>query len=79
MPHEEVLFWKQTQVDNANKHGILLDMVQVLTDLDLIISKSYICSDGGWFMDERGDVLLLQHHHSIFLIPSHNHTIVLWK
>lgn len=26
-------------------------MVQVLTDLDLIISKSYISSDGGWFMD----------------------------
>ncbi|KAL5710354.1 hypothetical protein ACHQM5_020927 [Ranunculus cassubicifolius] len=39
------------KVDSANKHGILLDMVQVLTDLDLIISKSYICSDGGWFMD----------------------------
>ncbi|XP_059671022.1 ACT domain-containing protein ACR1-like [Cornus florida] len=39
------------KVDSANKHGILLDMVQVLTDLDLVISKSYICSDGGWFMD----------------------------
>nr|XP_016463719.1 PREDICTED: ACT domain-containing protein ACR1-like isoform X2 [Nicotiana tabacum] len=26
-------------------------MVQVLTDLDLVISKSYICSDGGWLMD----------------------------
>ncbi|XP_047312035.1 ACT domain-containing protein ACR1 [Impatiens glandulifera] len=26
-------------------------MVQVLTDVDLVISKSYICSDGGWFMD----------------------------
>ncbi|KAL5706689.1 hypothetical protein ACHQM5_024823 [Ranunculus cassubicifolius] len=39
------------KVDSANKHGILLNMVQVLTDLDLIISKSYICSDGGWFMD----------------------------
>ncbi|XP_050365286.1 ACT domain-containing protein ACR1 isoform X2 [Argentina anserina] len=26
-------------------------MVQVLTDLDLVISKSYISSDGGWFMD----------------------------
>ncbi|KAA8522579.1 hypothetical protein F0562_013060 [Nyssa sinensis] len=39
------------KVDSANKHGILLEMVQVLTDLDLVISKSYICSDGGWFMD----------------------------
>lgn len=39
------------QVDSANKHGILLEMVQVLTDLDLVISKSYISSDGGWFMD----------------------------
>ncbi|KAM1480324.1 hypothetical protein ACFX2I_027485 [Malus domestica] len=39
------------KVDSANKHGILLEMVQVLTDLDLLISKSYISSDGGWFMD----------------------------
>lgn len=39
------------QVDSANKHGILLEMVQVLTDLDLVISKSFISSDGGWFMD----------------------------
>lgn len=38
-------------MDSANKHGILLEMVQVLTDLDLVISKSYISSDGGWFMD----------------------------
>ncbi|XP_019444938.1 PREDICTED: ACT domain-containing protein ACR1 isoform X2 [Lupinus angustifolius] len=39
------------KVDSANKNGILLDMVQVLTDLDLNISRSYISSDGGWFMD----------------------------
>lgn len=39
------------KVDSANKHGILLEVVQVLTDLDLTISKAYICSDGGWFMD----------------------------
>ncbi|XP_075510564.1 ACT domain-containing protein ACR1-like [Primulina tabacum] len=39
------------KVDSANKQGMLLDMVQVLTDLDLIISKSYISSDGGWLMD----------------------------
>ncbi|CAK7339731.1 unnamed protein product [Dovyalis caffra] len=39
------------KVDSANKPGILLEMVQVLTDLDLLISKSYISSDGRWFMD----------------------------
>ncbi|KAG5241051.1 ACT domain-containing protein [Salix suchowensis] len=39
------------KADSANKHGILLEMVQFLTDLDLVISKSYISSDGGWFMD----------------------------
>ncbi|KAI3717057.1 hypothetical protein L1987_68382 [Smallanthus sonchifolius] len=38
-------------VDSANKHDVLLAMVQVLTDLDLVISKSYICSDGRWFMN----------------------------
>lgn len=41
----------EKQVDSANRKGILLEMVQVLTDLDLIISKSYISSDGGWCMD----------------------------
>ncbi|XP_042756854.1 ACT domain-containing protein ACR4 isoform X1 [Lactuca sativa] len=39
------------QVDSANKHGILLEVVQVLTDLNFIITKAYISSDGGWFMD----------------------------
>ncbi|KAJ1399631.1 ACT domain [Sesbania bispinosa] len=39
------------KIDSANKYGILLEMVQALTDLDLVISKSYICSDGGWLMD----------------------------
>ncbi|KAL8151801.1 hypothetical protein V2J09_021609 [Rumex salicifolius] len=39
------------KVDSANKHGILLEMVQALSDLDLLIPRSYICSDGGWFMD----------------------------
>ncbi|KAL2322858.1 hypothetical protein Fmac_027237 [Flemingia macrophylla] len=38
-------------IDCANRHGILLEMVQALTDLDLVISKSYISSDGGWLMD----------------------------
>ncbi|KAK6133975.1 hypothetical protein DH2020_032277 [Rehmannia glutinosa] len=39
------------QVDSANKQGILLEVVQILTDLNLMITKAYICSDGGWFMD----------------------------
>ncbi|XP_057481323.1 ACT domain-containing protein ACR6 isoform X1 [Actinidia eriantha] len=39
------------QVDSFNKHGILLEVVQVLTDLNLVITKAYISSDGGWFMD----------------------------
>lgn len=34
-----------------NKNGILLEVVQVLSDLDLTILKAYITSDGGWFMD----------------------------
>lgn len=41
------------QVDSINKHGILLQVVQVLTDMDLIIKKAYISSDGGWFMDGK--------------------------
>ncbi|XP_072969857.1 ACT domain-containing protein ACR3-like isoform X3 [Typha angustifolia] len=39
------------KVDSLNKVGILLEVVQVLSDLDLTISKAYITSDGGWFMD----------------------------
>ncbi|XP_059453143.1 ACT domain-containing protein ACR3 isoform X1 [Corylus avellana] len=39
------------KVDSVNKPGILLEVVQILTDLDLIITKAHISSDGGWFMD----------------------------
>ncbi|KAJ3682603.1 hypothetical protein LUZ60_015176 [Juncus effusus] len=39
------------KVDSARKHGILLEAVQALTDLDLCIQKGYISSDGKWFMD----------------------------
>ena len=39
------------QVDSVNKHGILLDVVQALTDMNLVITKAYISSDGVWFMD----------------------------
>lgn len=39
------------QLDSVNKPGILLEVVQILSDLDLIITKAYISSDGGFFMD----------------------------
>lgn len=39
------------QVDSTNEHGILLEVVRVLTDLNLTIYKAYISSDGCWFMD----------------------------
>ncbi|KAG6525834.1 ACT domain-containing protein ACR8-like [Zingiber officinale] len=39
------------KVDSARKHGVLLEAVQVLTDLNLTIKKAYISSDGRWFMD----------------------------
>lgn len=42
-----------------NRDGVLLEMVQLLTDLDLVISKSYISSDGGWLMDGKDCLLLL--------------------
>jgi len=39
------------KVDSVNRHGCLLQVVQLLTDLDLVITKAYISSDGGWFVD----------------------------
>ncbi|RWW64235.1 hypothetical protein BHE74_00028559 [Ensete ventricosum] len=39
------------RVNSARKHGMLLEAVQVLTDLGLTIRKGYISSDGRWFMD----------------------------
>lgn len=39
------------KIDSARKQGILLEAVQVLTDLNLSIKKAYISSDGRWFMD----------------------------
>lgn len=48
------------------KHGILLEVVQVLTDLNLIIIKAYICCDGGWFMDGNKFPLLLSPPITIF-------------
>ncbi|CAN1295121.1 ACT domain-containing protein ACR4 [Linum perenne] len=46
------------EVDSANKHGSLLEVVQVLTDLDLIIRRAYISSDGEWFMDGKQKLVL---------------------
>lgn len=39
------------KVDSSNRHGILLEVVQIIVDLELRIRKAYISSDGGWFMD----------------------------
>ncbi|KAL1353256.1 ACT domain-containing protein ACR2-like [Arachis hypogaea] len=39
------------KVDSVNKQGLLLEVVQVLTDMNLQIYKSFISSDAGWFMD----------------------------
>ncbi|KAK1365628.1 ACT domain-containing protein ACR5 [Heracleum sosnowskyi] len=39
------------KVDSANKRGSLLEVVQILTDMNLIIKRAYISSDGEWFMD----------------------------
>uniref|UniRef100_A0A7N0TMN5 ACT domain-containing protein ACR n=1 Tax=Kalanchoe fedtschenkoi TaxID=63787 RepID=A0A7N0TMN5_KALFE len=39
------------KVDSANNQGSLLNVVQVLTDLNLLIKRAYISSDGDWFMD----------------------------
>ncbi|CAL9111777.1 unnamed protein product [Musa textilis] len=40
------------KVDSASrKHGVLLEAIHVLTDLNLSVKKAYISSDGRWFMD----------------------------
>ncbi|CAD5196757.1 unnamed protein product [Musa acuminata subsp. malaccensis] len=39
------------QVDCVKEHMLLLQLVQVLSDLNLVIKKAYITSDGNWFMD----------------------------
>ena len=56
------------QIDSANRYGILLEMVQVLTELDLVISKSYISSDGGWLMDGQYMPHLTQSRHFFLLL-----------
>ncbi|CAI8589207.1 unnamed protein product [Vicia faba] len=39
------------KVISARRHGSLLDAIQILIDLNLVIKKAYISSDGKWFMD----------------------------
>ncbi|KAH7387170.1 hypothetical protein KP509_16G009000 [Ceratopteris richardii] len=39
------------KVESSNRHGILLDVVQLIVDFQLRIRKAYISSDAGWFMD----------------------------
>ncbi|MED6144704.1 hypothetical protein PIB30_017973 [Stylosanthes scabra] len=39
------------KVDSANRRGILLKVVQILIDMNIIIRRAYISSDGEWFMD----------------------------
>ncbi|KAK7320679.1 hypothetical protein VNO77_30377 [Canavalia gladiata] len=39
------------KVDSVNQQGLLLEVVQVLTDMNLQICKSYISCDAGWLMD----------------------------
>ncbi|KAF7809012.1 ACT domain-containing protein ACR4 isoform X2 [Senna tora] len=46
------------RVNSANKHGILLDVVQVLTDLNLIITKAYISSDVFNVTDQDGNKVI---------------------
>lgn len=38
-------------VDSANRPGTLVEVVQCLTELNLVIKGSQISSDGGWFVD----------------------------
>nr|XP_043629558.1 ACT domain-containing protein ACR8-like [Erigeron canadensis] len=41
----------RVMIDSARKDEILLEAVQVLTDLNLCIKKGYVSSDGRWNMD----------------------------
>ncbi|KAE8663366.1 SWI/SNF complex subunit SWI3A [Hibiscus syriacus] len=39
------------QVDCVYKQRILLELVQLLSDMNLNVTKAYVSSDAGWFMD----------------------------
>ncbi|CAI5481917.1 unnamed protein product [Closterium sp. Yama58-4] len=39
------------KVGSASRHGCLLEVVQLLSDLNLVIPKAFISSDAAWFVD----------------------------
>ncbi|KAF2325486.1 hypothetical protein GH714_029465 [Hevea brasiliensis] len=65
------------RVDSANKHGILLEVVQVLTDLNLNITKAYISSDGGGsWMSLGPESCFISSVRSVGVKPSMDHTAI---
>ena len=52
-PKNSIFLMGILQVDSANRRGSLLEVVQILTDMNLIIRRAYISSDGEWFMDGK--------------------------
>ncbi|KAJ6418051.1 hypothetical protein OIU84_001440 [Salix udensis] len=48
---ENDAFKHATVIQTVYRQGTLLEVVQVLTDLNLVIRKAYMSSDGGWFMN----------------------------
>ncbi|XRB05442.1 ACT domain-containing protein ACR5 [Pycnococcus provasolii] len=43
--------WTVVTVDSANRPGILVEVVQNFTEMNLVVRKAWISSDGGWFVD----------------------------
>lgn len=39
------------KIDSLNRKGLLLELIQLITDMNLTILKGYISFDAGWFMD----------------------------
>lgn len=39
------------KVNSRNKQDLLLEVLEVLIDLELSITKCYVSSDGGWSLD----------------------------
>ncbi|KAH6781068.1 ACT domain repeat 6 [Perilla frutescens var. hirtella] len=58
------------KVDSVKKHGTLLHVVQILTDMNLVITKGYISSDAGWFMDGMVGMVPFQEYTCIELTGS---------
>ncbi|XP_022941429.1 ACT domain-containing protein ACR2 isoform X1 [Cucurbita moschata] len=64
------------KVDSLNKQGLLLEVVQILTDLNLSISKSYISCDAGWFMDGKFLFFSLSFYESEQMFPISSHGVL---